>query len=142
MDAVLHLGRGIYSQRLQAVSDEKQSVPSVQPKPRNGHEGASRQANWPEQFVSQVQESEQSMPPAQLSRAVQPTEQAPGPHSMGPAQASREVQRTSQESAAEQSTPDLQEFRPSQMTVQARPGGQTTGSAHDPSSRQSMAQVS
>ena len=106
-----------------------------------GQIGSIVQAPTPPQLVSQEQAVEQSMPPVHESMPPQSTRQALGPQVMGPAQAFRSVQFTRQVVAAEHSTPPAHEFRPSQLTVQEKPGGQTTSAAQAPMPGQETMQV-
>ncbi len=99
------------------------------------------QASAPEQLVVQAQESLQSTPAMQASRALHETSQGPPPHSTGPAQAPFLVHWIVHSLAAVQSTPPAQESTPLQTTRQGSPGGHSTPPGQEPPAVQKKTQV-
>jgi hypothetical protein len=98
----------------------------------------------PEQMVSQVQESAQSMPAVQVADDVQFTRHGPVPQLMSESQESVPMQITWHSDDAVQSMPPPHEFLPVHSTRHLTPGGQTTGlpTGHASLIGQSMTQVS
>lgn len=107
-----------------------------------GQVGATVQELAPEQMVSHLQESAQSMPAVQVAVDVQFTLHGPVPQVMSESHESLPMQMTRQSLDAAQSTPPPHEFLPVHSTRHLTPGGQTTAVAHASLVGQSMTQVS